>query len=288
VETFWAEAQPGFRFTDEPVGTPAFYQAVESHRYSLEPHIPEIVQFDRYRGRDVLEVGCGIGTDAARFARAGASYTGVDATAIAIELAQERFRQDDFEGSFQVAEAADLPFPDNSFDLVYSHGVIHHIHKTEEAIAEMARVVRPGGMVLVMFYHRGSLNYRFTILAVRRILAGLLLLPGATGLISRLLGERSDVLDGQRQLLRQHGLRYLSDKQLFLNNNTDGPGNPLSKVYSRQEAKHLFERHFSRVWTEVRYLNLRLYPMGDRISASGFGRRLEQRIGWHLYVHAHL
>jgi SAM-dependent methyltransferase len=288
VETFWAEAQPGFKFTDEPVGTSAFYQAVEKHRYSLEPHIPEIVQFDRHCGRDVLEVGCGIGTDAAQFARAGATYAGVDATPIAVELARERFRQDQLEGSFQVADATDLPFPDNSFDLVYSHGVIHHIDKTEQAIAEMARVVRPGGTVLVMLYHRGSLNYRFTILGVRRILAGLLLVPGASGLISRLVGERGDVLEGHRQLLRERGFRYLTDKQLFLDNNTDGPGNPLSKVYSRREAQRLFERRFPRVWTEVRYLNLRLYPMGERISASGFGRRLERRIGWHLYVHAHL
>jgi SAM-dependent methyltransferase len=283
---FWERYQPGFRFTRHPVGTPEFFREIEEHRYSLEPHIPEVVRFDDWKGKAVLEVGCGVATDGSRLARAGASYTGVDASPVAVELARKRFGQDGLTGSFAEATAANLPFPADSFDLVYSHGVIHHSEETEAAVREFARVLRPAGTALVMVYHRSSLNYRFTILGVRRLMAATLLVPGASGVLARAVGEDSEVLEGHRALLREHGFRYLTDKQLFLSNNTDGPGNPLSKVYSRDEMEKMFRTAFEAVETEVRYLNLRLYPLGDKAAATRLGRRLERRIGWHLYVWA--
>lgn len=105
-------------------------------------------------------------------------------------------------------------------------------------------------------------------------------------MLARAVGEDSEVFGGHRALLRQHGFRYLADKQLFLSNNTDGPGNPLSKVYSRQDVERLFLTAFEAVETDVRYLNLRLYPLGDKAAATRLARRLERRIGWHLYVRA--
>jgi ubiquinone/menaquinone biosynthesis C-methylase UbiE len=283
---FWETYQPGFRFSRHPVGTQEFFREIEEHRYTLEPHIPEVVRFDDWEGKAVLEVGCGLATDGSRLARAGALYTGVDASPVAVELAQKRFKQEGLTASFAEATAANLPFPADSFDLVYSHGVIHHSDETEAAVGEFARVLRPGGTALVMVYHRSSLNYRFTILGVRRLMAAALLVPGASGVLARAVGEDSEVLGGHRALLRKHGLRYLADKQLFLSNNTDGPGNPLSKVYSRQEVERLFLTAFDAVETEVRYLNLRLYPLGDKVAATRLARRLERRIGWHLYVRA--
>jgi hypothetical protein len=136
-----------------------------------------------------------------------------------------------------------------------------------------------------MLYHRNSLNYHLTIMVVRRMLAGLLLTPGVDRAVARLAGERPEVLAGHRELLRRHGIAYLRDRELFLSNNTDGPGNPLSKVYSRREARELFSR-FAAVETAVRFLNLRIYPAGDRIAATSLARGLERRIGWHLYVRA--
>jgi hypothetical protein len=104
-------------------------------------------------------------------------------------------------------------------------------------------------------------------------------------LVARVTGEDVALLDQHRQLLERHGLRYLTDSALFLSNNTDGPGNPLSKVYSREEAARLFRR-FGSVGTSVRFLNLRLYPGGERLAATAPARRLERRLGWHLYVRA--
>ena len=282
---FWSRNQPGFRFTSAEPGTPEFFREVEEHRYSLEPHIPEVVDFARWRDRDVLEAGCGIATDGARFARAGARYTGLDESEAALELARRRFELEGLGGKFINGSVLELPFADESFDLVYSHGVIHHFHETERAVAEFHRVLRPSGISLVMLYHRDSINYRVTIMAVRRLLAATLLVPGAPSLVARVTGEDETVLDGHRELLRRHGLTYLTDSDLFLSNNTDGPGNPLSKVYSSQEAAQLFSA-FSSVRTTVRNLNLRIYPGGRRLARTALGQRLERRVGWHLYVEA--
>ena len=282
---FWAANQPGFRWTVHEPGTPEFFRDVEEHRYRLEPHIPEVVRFDRWAGARVLEVGCGIATDGARFARAGARYTGLDATPAALELARTRFELEGLQGDFVHGSADELAFPDASFDLVYSHGVIHHIENTAGAVREFHRVLRPGGTALVMLYHRGSLNYYVNIMALRRALAALLLVPRAVPLLARVTGERPELLAAHRELLRRHGLRYLADRELFLSNNTDGPGNPLSKAYTRRDALDLFGA-FRSVRTTTRYLNLRVYPGGERLAATRLARRLERRAGWHLYVEA--
>lgn len=282
---FWSDYQPGFRFTDQPVGTPAFFRAVEQHRYRLEPAIREMAAFLSWAGRDVLEAGCGIATDGINFARAGARYTGVDFSPTAIELAQLRFHQEGQGGRLVRSDIANLPVGDATQDLVYSNGVIHHLPDAEPAVAEMHRVLRPGGRALVMVYHRSSLNYHVNIMLIRRTLVSLLPVPGVPVLMSRLTGEDPEVLAGHRDLLRRHGIGYLADRQLFLDNNTDGPGNPLSKVYTRAQARRLFGS-FSSVRTQIRFLNLRLYPGGDRISKLGLVRRLEQRHGWHLWIEA--
>src|SRR5262245_52038365 len=158
-EEFWGATRPGARFSDSERGTQKFFEEVESHRYDLEEHIPGIVRFERWANRDVLEVGCGLGTDGLRFARAGARYTGYDLAEDTIEFAKQNFVRDGQTGNFARGSADELPSPDASFDLVYSHGVIHHIERTEQAVSEFYRVLRPGGTALVMLYHRTSLNY---------------------------------------------------------------------------------------------------------------------------------
>lgn len=283
---FWSTYQPGFRFADSPVGTRAFFDEVSAYRYTLEPHIFDVVQFDRWSGCEVLEAGCGIGTDGAQFAAAGARYTGLDASMTALRLAHRRFTLEDLTGQFVAGSVTNLPFKDESFDLVFSHGVIHHVHDTAAAVNEFHRVLKPGGTVLVMVYHRRSFNYFVTIMLLRRALVGLLVLPKADVLVSRVTGEPQEVLAGHKQLLSQHGVRYLLDRDLFLSRNTDGPGNPLSKAYSRAEVEDLFSDRFGLVSTHLRYLNLRLYPRGARLASTRLANWLERRLGWHLYVEA--
>ena len=282
---FWTAYQPGMRFSSAAVGSVDFFDEVEAHRYALEPHILDIVQFERWRGLDVLEAGCGIATDGVRFARAGARYVGVDPSHTALSLARRRFTLESLPGELVEGSVTSLPFPDQTFDLVFSHGVIHHIDNTERAVTELNRVLRPGGTALVMVYHRHSLNYYVNILLLRRLAVALLLIPQAHRALAPLTPETPELLAAHRRLLQRHGRRYLTDRQLFVNNNTDGPGNPLSKVYSRAEAKQMLI-DFNDVRIELRFLNLRLYPWGKRLAASALGRRLERVFGWYLYAAA--
>lgn len=280
-QSFWTGYQPGTRGARAPIGSAEFFAEAEATRYGLEPDILEIVDFRRWGGRDVLEAGCGIGTDAVQFVRAGARYHGVDFSQTALQLARSRpelSAAELVEGSI-----ADLPFADDSFDLVYSNGVIHHLPQTARAIAEFRRVLRPSGTAIVMVYHRASLNFYFSIMLVRRLLAAALLVPGGDRLIARLTGEPLEVLRGHRDLLETHGARYLSRPDLFLSHNTDGPGNPLSKVYTAAGMRRAFAA-FAEVDTHVRFLNLRAYPSGERLERLGVVRALGRRWGWHLWV----
>jgi SAM-dependent methyltransferase len=280
---FWTGYQPGTRGARAPLGSPAFFADVEAHRYALEPDIHELVGFERWIKCDALEAGCGIGTEAVQFVRAGARYTGVDFSPTALELARRRPELAD--ARLLHASILELPVADASFDLVYSNGVIHHLPQTDRAIAEFHRVLRPGGTAIVMVYHRASLNFYASIMIVRRLLAGLLLIPGADRLAARVTGEPLGTLLGHRDLLARHGPRYLTDPALFLSHNTDGPGNPLSKVYTREAMRRAFA-DFAQVHTQVRFLNLRAYPLGERLEPLSAARRLGSRLGWHLWVTA--
>jgi SAM-dependent methyltransferase len=282
---FWRQYQPGMRSTEAEVGTPEFFADVEAKRYRQESHIAEFADFENWASADVLEVGCGIGTDGVRFASAGANYTGIDFSEVALDLARRQFELNGLLGQFIQVSLPNLPFADDSFDLVYSFGVLHHIPETDAGIAEIYRVLRPGGHVLVMLYHRHSVNYYVTIMTLRRLLAAVLLIPHGAEVVGRITREQADVLEGHRELLRRYGWHYFADRDIFLSHNTDGPGNPLSKVYTSKDTRRLFSS-FRDVRSHVRYLNLRLYPGGEKLARSRLGRSLERRFGWHLIIEA--
>ena len=174
VRAFWQANPCGTKFTDAEEGSRLFFERVEEHRYRTEWHIPAAADFAGSRGKRVLEIGCGLGTDGAQFAKAGAIYTGVDLTDAAVGLARRRFELDGLPGEFRVADAENLDFAGETFDIVYSHGVLHHTPDTARAIGEAHRVLRPGGRAVVMLYHRDSYNYRVNIGMLRRVGARLL------------------------------------------------------------------------------------------------------------------
>lgn len=148
-----------------PCGTPDVVDIAERNRwaelerirYEREPFIRQFASFESTRGRDVLEVGCGAGTDLLQFARAGANCSAVDLTEAGISLARRRLAAEGFGAQLQVADAEHLPFSEGSFDVVYSWGVIHHSPDTPACAKEIVRVLRPGGRFCVMIYNRRSL-----------------------------------------------------------------------------------------------------------------------------------
>lgn len=284
VREFWQANPCGTKFTDVETGSREFFAQVEAHRYRTEWHIPVAAGFAESKGLRVLEIGCGLGTDAAQFARAGAIYTGVDLTDAAIELARRRFQIENLPGEFCTADAERLDFADNTFDLVYSHGVLHHTPDTAGAIREVHRVLKPGGRAMVMLYHRNSYNYRIGIQILRRAGAHLLRTEAGTRLAHKLTGEPVASLREHAAKLKANGDEYLSPAE-FLSRNTDGAGNPLTRVYSTAEARALFA-DFAAVETRSYYLNKRFLPLVNRLLPLALERQLAARWGWHLWIYA--
>jgi len=284
VRAFWQANPCGVKFADAAPGTRRFYELVEAHRYTKEWHIPIAADFASARGLKVLEIGCGLGTDGAQFAEAGADYTGVDLTEAAVELARKRFELYGLPGKFQTADAENLEFADESFDLVYSHGVLHHTPETAQAISEVHRVLRPGGRAVVMLYHRDSYNYRVNISILRRVGARLLGRESGVKLVHRITGEPLDSLRQHAKLLKTEKASYLAAEE-FLSQNTDGAGNPLARVYSRAEARELF-KNFSEVTVKTFFLNKRWLPVIGSVLPRSLETWLASRWGWHLWIYA--
>lgn len=283
VRSFWQEHPCGTKFADAPPGSRRFYELVEEHRYSKEWHIPIAAGFSDAKDLNVLEIGCGLGTDGAQFAKAGAHYTGVDLTEAAIELAQKRFDLFNLPGSFRVADAEALDFPDNTFDLVYSHGVLHHTPDTAGSIKEVHRVLKPGGRAVVMLYHRDSYNYRVNISMLRRAGVHLLRWRAGVTLVHLLTGESKEALREHSQRLKSERAYLSSDE--FLSQNTDGAGNPLARVYSRQEARELF-KDFSKVELRIHFLNKKWLPILGPLLPRSVESKMASRWGWHLWIYA--
>ncbi len=284
VRAFWQAHPCGTKFSDAEMGTPEFFELVEAHRYAKEWHIPEAADFSGARGFSVLEIGCGLGTDGAQFAKAGARYTGVDLTEAAIDLAQRRFEISGLAGTFQVADAENLGFADASFDRVYSHGVLHHTPDTARAISEIHRVLKPGGQATIMLYHRGSYNYLIGIRVLRRAGAGLLRSERGIKIVHRLTGEPIESLREHARLpAGKYDAQVSSDE--FLSQSTDGAGNPLARVYSRREARELFKK-FSRVELRAYFLNKRFIPLIGNLLPRSIESALAARWGWHLWIYA--
>jgi len=283
VRAFWQENPCGTKFADAPPGSRRFYELVEEHRYRKEWHIAGAAGFANAKGLAVLEIGCGLGTDGAQFAKAGANYTGIDLTDAAVDLARQRFELFQLPGTFRVADAEHLNFPDNSFDLVYSHGVLHHTPDTPGAIREIHRVLRPGGKAVVMLYHRNSYNYRVNISMLRRTGVRLLRWPAGVKLVHLLTGEPEDSLREHARRLQTQS-EYLSSEE-FLSRNTDGAGNPLARVYSRDEAQQLFN-DFAHVELRTHFLNKRWLPVLGPLLPRSVEAQMASRWGWHLWIYA--
>ena len=284
VRSFWQAHPCGTKFSDAEIGTREFFGRVEAHRYTKESHIPVAAEFQKARGQRVLEIGCGVGTDGAQFAEAGAVYTGTDLTDAAIELARKNFELRGLQGEFHVADAENLDFADESFDLVYSHGVLHHTPDIESAVREIHRVLKPGGRAIVMLYHRDSYNYRVGIRVLRRAGAGLLKSERGIKVVNRLTGEPIESLREHAQLLRASTNGHLSSDE-FLSQSTDGAGNPLARVYSRREARELF-KDFREVELRAYFLNKRFIPLIGNLLPRSIESALASRWGWHLWIYA--
>lgn len=158
VKQYWNASTCGTEFIEMQKFSPAYFQAIEDFRYSIEPEIFAFAQFSRFHGKKVLEVGVGAGTDFLQWARAGAECYGIDLTEAAVAHVNHRFALSGLKAAeVRVGDAENIPYPTGSFDLVYSWGVIHHSPDTFKSLEEIVRVTKPGGKIKIMIYNRNSL-----------------------------------------------------------------------------------------------------------------------------------
>ena len=157
VTAYWDEQSCGTEFTDKKTHSKEYFEEIEEYRYKAEPQIFPFAQFTRAHGKKVLEVGVGAGSDFLQWVRAGADAYGIDITKEGIANVKARLKVYDLKANLTLGDSESLPYDDATFDLVYSWGVIHHTPKTEQALHEIIRVLKPGGTAKIMLYHHASL-----------------------------------------------------------------------------------------------------------------------------------
>jgi SAM-dependent methyltransferase len=280
VQRFWQDnacgnAQVGGlheRFHDD---YEKFFTAYDRFRYQNERHLPACIDALNVAGRRVLEIGLGEGSDSERLIRHGAHWSGVDLTAESIERVRTRLmlRELPYE-ILQQGSVLDLPFADDSFDMVFSHGVLHHVPNIGQAQREIHRVLRPGGELVIMMYARWSLNYLVSIGLIRRaalLTAYPLARAGLLGFLPA-QGMLANHLDNATKM----GLfRYIRLDE-FVHHNTDGPANPYALVYDRRRVERDFPC-FRVTRMYKRFMHAPPLPV-HRLPG-------ETAMGWHLWIH---
>lgn len=264
VREYWNRRPCNIRHSPKTVGTREYYDEVEARKYSVESHIPRFAEFPRWKGKKVLEIGCGIGTDTISFARNGARVTAVDLTEKSLEVARQRakvFGLDDRIRFIQAdAERLSDSVPVETYDLVYSFGVIHHTPHPERVVDEIRKYVRPESTVKIMVYNRWS----WKVLRVLFIYG-----KGRFWNLKRMIAEHSEAQTGC----------------------------PVTYSYSRKEGRRLLEEHGFRVtgvtvdhifsysipeYVQYRYKKVWYFRWMPR----SFFHALERAFGWHLCLTA--
>jgi len=262
VKDYWNSRPCNIRHSTKPVGTREYFDEVEARKHFVEPHIPTFAEFERWNGKKVLEIGCGLGTAMINFARSGAQVTAVDLSDESLKLAKQRAEVYDLGDriSFYHGNAEELNqwLPPATYDLVYSFGVIHHTPHPENVIDQIRSYVKPGSTIKIMVYYRYSWKVLWIIMTY-----------------------------GKGQFWRMNELvAAYSEAQA---------GCPVTYIYSKQEARNLLEG-FEIVDMQVDHIfpyyipDYKQYKYTKewyfRWMPQPLFRWLEKSFGWHLCITA--
>ena len=246
----------------------AFFSDYDNYRYSKEAHILQCLDGIDFKGQQVLEIGLGQGADSEQIIKRGAFWSGLDLTSESVDRVQARLslRQLPHQ-SLKQGSVLEIPYEDKMFDIVYSHGVLHHVPDILAAQREIHRVLKSDGELIVMLYARWSLNYLISISILRRI-----------GLLALHLSNRDPGGKYGQHLAnaRAKGILHYLDMANFIHRNTDGPLNPYSKVYDMQAVKEDFP-NFKVVRSYKQFMHAPPLPV-DWLP-------FERILGWNLWVH---
>jgi ubiquinone/menaquinone biosynthesis C-methylase UbiE len=281
VEAYWNRKPCDSEFSPRSELSAEFFREVEFERYRLQTHIPALLDTIDWAGKRVLEIGTGVGTDARSIIARGGIYTGINVDAGSTHATATALEVFGLPGTVLQCDATRMQFADESFDVVYTFGVLHHIPDAAAALGQITRVLKPGGEVLAMLYNRPSINYALEIKVLRRFGVQVLRMPGAVAALAK-LGLPRAKLERHRELARA-GWRMSEDE--WLSRNTDGPDNPYSRVYDEAQAAALFAG-FQIKRQQVFFFNHEHWgPLGRALPRKAVAL-LGRRWGWHRIVHA--
>lgn len=258
VEAYWNRRPCNIRHSPRTPGTREYFDDVEVRKYFVESHIPSFAQFERWKGKGVLEIGCGIGTDAINFARAGAKYTAVDLSEQSVELCRHRFRLYGLDGRFYRGNAEELSayVPVGPYDLIYSFGVIHHTPHPERVLDQLKMYCHPETELRFMLYSKWSWKVAWIIASAGR---------GALWRLDELVARNSEAESGcpVTYCYSHRGVRRLMKDFLVTEIRKD----------------HIFPYKINKY---VKY-EYEMLPYFRALPKPWF-RWLEQQLGWHTLV----
>lgn len=236
VEGFWDGNVCGAHFINPSVErqTSEFFEAYRNFRYQKEHHLNDLIDWESAKGKSVLEIGLGLGADSTRWAEHAQEFNGVDLTAAAVDSTRRHLEIRGFEGTIQQGNAEELPFDDKKFDIVYSHGVLHHTPDTLKTLREVNRVVKDGGQFIVMFYAKNSFNYWMRIQGTMRVQFLLNLVK------SKLGGNVSEPWKTHLANFKQRGWSYFSWRT-WPHHCTDGPDCEIAFIRTSREMTTLLQ-----------------------------------------------
>jgi SAM-dependent methyltransferase len=273
VASYWDANPCGTgQFADAELTGRDYFESYDRARYAREGHIIECIDAIDWHGKSVLEIGLGHGAESELLVRRGARWTGLDLTPAAVNLTRTRLTHLGQQMPVSVGSAMAIPHGSSRFDVVFSHGVLHHLGETAgvpnilHAQQEIARVLKPGGELICMLYAKWSLNYLLSIAVLRR-LALLGLYPFV---------QPGDSMVGKHiRNAKRIGLANYLRLRNFVHYNTDGPDNPFAQVYDEARIR----RDFPAFTLERTYKRFPWAPPLPRLSTSG------RWLGWHLWAH---
>ena len=246
----------------------SFFNDYDRFRYEQHSHLLKCLDDIQFEGKTVLEVGLGQGADSEQIIRRGGIWSGLDLTPESVSRVKTRLvmRNLPYE-HIKEGTVLDIPYEDNSFDVLFSHGVLHHVPEILTAQREIHRVLKPGGELVIMMYAKWSLNYLFSIAIARRLGLAFLYLTKQ---------EKEGKIGEHLVNARKEGLLPYLRMKNFIHRNTDGPMNPYSKVYDLKAIEKDFP-DFEITKSYKRFMHAPPLKVNKL--------PLEKALGWHLWVH---